>query len=211
MEGAGRQLGSPWALTREGLAKLLFKLSSDPLEAGARYEALRSRLIIFFTRRRLDFPEDLADQVLDRVVKRLEENTPIASGEAFALGVARHVAQEQAKKPIQYQELNERVFHNIVDDSSTSIEESGTEEERILQLERCLKRLTHQEVALLKRYYLAASGNRIEIRRSLAGELLQSPAEIRQRVFLLRRKLRQCIERQANIRSRATNGLTQHG
>src|SRR6202021_3190124 len=87
-------------ITPGSFASLLAALGDTP-PGGARYEQLRSKLIFFFSRRLLAFPEDLADEVLDRLAYRLSRHTEIVSAEAFALGIARHVAQAQSGKKVK--------------------------------------------------------------------------------------------------------------
>src|SRR6202789_812285 len=94
-------------ITRESFASLLSALGETP-PGGAHYEQLRAKLIFFFSRRLLAFPEDLADEVLDRLAYRLSQHTEIASAEAFALGIARHVAQEQSGRKDQTQNVDRK-------------------------------------------------------------------------------------------------------
>ena len=89
--------------THEDFTSLLAALGNSPAAAGQHYEQLRAKLIFFFTRKALEIPEDLADEVLDRLGHRLSEGLAILSVDAFALEVARHVAQEQAAMSHQVQ------------------------------------------------------------------------------------------------------------
>jgi len=193
MPATERKAATRWTVTRESFERLLLELGSNPGEAGARYEALRRRLIFYFTRRGLDFNEDLADEVLDRLTRRLAEGVAIGSAEAFALGIARHVAQEQFNKSLQTEAASEVFFDNIPAPSATSDMEA-----RIAGMERCLQGLPKADAALLESYYLGnREGNLIRDRRSLAQTLGLAPAVIRQRVFFIRRRLRKCMERHA--------------
>src|SRR5580692_9915969 len=82
-------------LTAATFDLLLTKLAPDPTQAGLRYEKLRTRLIAFFLRRMLPAPEDLADETINRLARRLFEGEQVASIEAYALGIARYVLKEQ--------------------------------------------------------------------------------------------------------------------
>lgn len=171
-------------------ATLLAKLGDDPLDAGARYEALRTRLIFYFRRRGLDFPEDLADEVLDRLARRLADGAQIDSLAAFAMGIARYVAQEQVSRPFQLQVQDETFFDNIPAESRTE-----SEEEKFAGMEHCLNCMAAADVELLETYYLGDGGNLIRARKSIAERLKISPEGVRQRVFFIRKRLRQCMER----------------
>jgi len=190
MEATRSQSAPRWTITRESFASLLGKLGNNPFESGVRYEALRSRLILYFTRKCMDFPEDLADNVLDRLTRRLSDGTEIASIEAFALGIARHVALEQAGKPFQLQVLEDNFFDNIPAAAPT---QSG--EEKIAGMERCLKCLAAADAELLESYYLGDGGSLIQARKAIAEKLGVPPAVVRQRVFFIRKRLQKCMER----------------
>jgi len=64
-------------LTSKAFAKLLAKLSADPEIAGIEYEELRRRLIKFFEWRGAFFPEDLADETLNRTARKIDEGEEI--------------------------------------------------------------------------------------------------------------------------------------
>jgi DNA-directed RNA polymerase specialized sigma24 family protein len=174
-------------ITPESFASLLAALGDTP-PGGARYEQLRAKLIFFFSRRLLAFPEDLADEVLDRLAYRLSQHTAIASAEAFALGIARHVAQEQSGRKSQPQNVDHTFFDNVSAPTVTL-----SKEEEIVRMEHCLKKLPSSEARLLKGYYCAAGNSQIKARKSLAETLGISPIALRQRVFLARQRLRNCM------------------
>lgn len=174
-------------ITPDAFAALLAALGDAPSK-GAHYENLRSKLIFFFSRRLLQFPEDLADEVLDRLAFRLSKGTEIASIEAFALGIARHVALEQNKRKDLHQGVDNAFFDNVPASSPTQ-----SNEEEIVRMERCLKKLPSSESRLLRGYYLSSVNNHIQARRNLADEMGVSPLALRQKVFLARQKLRECI------------------
>lgn len=178
-------------ITPDNFAALLAALGDTAQEPGTHYEKLRSKLIFFFSRRQFHFPEDLADEVLDRLAHRLSEGIEIASPPAFALGIARHVAQEQSTKKPQTQSVDDSFWHNVPAYLTTHSEED--EEENITRMENCLKKLPKDEARLLRDYYLAASDNPTQVRKNLADRLGISANTLRQRVFLARQSLRACM------------------
>jgi DNA-directed RNA polymerase specialized sigma24 family protein len=175
-------------ITVDNFTALLVALGDTPQERGTQYETLRSKLIFFFSRRSLQFPEDLADEVLDRLAHRISDGIEIASPPAFALGIARHVAQEQSKKISHLQAVDETFWNNVPAHLTTQ-----SEEEEIARMERCLKKLPRAEVRLLRGYYLAATDNPTQIRKNFAEDLGISPNTLRQRVFLALKSLRVCM------------------
>jgi RNA polymerase sigma factor (sigma-70 family) len=174
-------------ITPESFASLLVALGDTP-PGGARYEQLRAKLIFFFSRRLLAFPEDLADEVLDRLAYRLSQHTEIASAEAFALGIARHVTQEQSGRKDQTQNVDHTFFDNVSAPTGTL-----SNEEEIVRMEQCLKKLPSSDARLLRGYYCATGNNQVKERKSLAEKLGVSPIALRQRVFLARQRLRKCM------------------
>jgi hypothetical protein len=75
-----------WTLTQEGFDGLLTWLSPDREQAGRKYEEIRLRLIKIYTRRGCTTPEELADEVFNRVTKKLPE----IAGSSYSQGSLRH-------------------------------------------------------------------------------------------------------------------------
>lgn len=175
-------------ITAGNFAALLAALSDTPQERGKQYEILRSKLIFFFSRRSLQFPEDLADEVIDRLAHRIAEGVEISSAPAFALGIARHVAQEQSAKQPRLLVVDELFWNNVPAHLTTK-----SEEEEIDRMEQCLKKLPRTEARLLAGYYLAPADNPMQARKNLADDLGISANTLRQRVFLARQSLRACM------------------
>src|SRR6185295_16069629 len=89
---AGR---SRWELSRDALDHLLQKLDPDRDAAGRAYEALRRRLIDLFAWEHGEAPEELADEALNRLARRLSEGVAIDDGIArYAFGIARLLLHE---------------------------------------------------------------------------------------------------------------------
>src|SRR5262245_59286867 len=87
-------------LTPEAFKKLLAKLDPNPEIAGGKYEELRHQLIKFFEWRGSFFPDELADETLNRVARKIDEDTEIEKNViALALGIARFVFLETLKRP----------------------------------------------------------------------------------------------------------------
>jgi RNA polymerase sigma factor (sigma-70 family) len=179
-----------WLLTQARFDLLLSNLSPQPTEAGARYERLRGRLIVFFSRRMLSFPEDLADEALNRLTRRLEEGEVIENIEGYALGIARHIAQEQIARIDAERTAAEEFSRNTSQETDTT-----TEEEEILleRMKRCLDRLPRSDRDLLSGYFLTGESGKILVRKRLAEARGITPAALRKRIFELRGAIQKCI------------------
>ena len=86
-----------WILTENAWSKLLQYLDADPDQAGRKYERIRHRLIKFFEWRNFHSPEDLADETINRVARRIEEGVEIRAPDPLAYfhRVADLVAKEE--------------------------------------------------------------------------------------------------------------------
>jgi DNA-directed RNA polymerase specialized sigma24 family protein len=182
-----------WHLTQERFDLLLSHLSPQSAEAGARYEMLRGRLILFFSRRMLSFPEDLADETINRLTRRLGEGEVIANIERYALGIGRHVMQEQFVRIDTERAAGEEFSRNISQQTHTTGEDEEIELER---MEKCLGRLPRSDQRLLSDYYLAGESGKILARKRLAEARGVTPAALRKRVFELRGAIQRCIRNQ---------------
>src|SRR5262245_1492 len=87
-----------WELTSEALEGLLRTLHEDREEASRQYEGLRQRLIDLFAWERSETPEELADEALNRLARRLSEGVAVDGGIGkYAFGIARLLLQEDAR------------------------------------------------------------------------------------------------------------------
>ena len=85
-QGAARQ---KWTLTQEAFDKLLLALDGDRDSAAEKYLEIRSNLTRFFEWRGCSFPEDHADETINRIAKRVAEGEEILNYSGYAMGVAR--------------------------------------------------------------------------------------------------------------------------
>lgn len=174
-------------LTRETLDRLLLALGNDREEAAVRYERLRQRLVFFFARREFIVADSLADEVLDRLAVRLTNGEPIEVPESYAYGIARLVAQEEARRSIREVEANRHYARNI-----SSVSDTQDEGEIQEAMEVCLSRHSEEDRKLLIEYYTSRGRALIDHRRQLAESLGMTPNAFRKRVFRLRRAIEEC-------------------
>src|SRR5215831_12984336 len=85
------------SLTSESLESLLRFLGPDEEAAAAAYLESRRALFIFFVTRGGANPDEMADETLNRVARRLSEGTEIIAENpsSYFYAVARNVLREQ--------------------------------------------------------------------------------------------------------------------
>ena len=179
-----------WQLTREGLDKFLVALSPERDEAARIYEALRGKLISYFDWRNCGMPEDHADEVLNRVIRKIDQGEPIADPSVYVFGIARMVLLEISraahKERAALSEL--RPVPVEADDEMTQL--------RIDSLRECLSTLSDKDRKLITLYYENEGGaSKILQRKQLARSLGLELNALRIRACRLRERLEQCMKR----------------
>lgn len=177
-----------WTLTPEAFAKLLACLDPDAETAGEKYEAIRQKLVKFFDWRGAHFPEDCADETLNRVTRKIDEGDAIQDVATYCHGVARLVFLETLKsadsKRTDFEELPPLAAPESV------IEEPDARQECF---NHCLRELPAASQQVLLQYYQDEKRSKINNRLSLAERLGIPLNALRNRVQRLRDKLEQCI------------------
>jgi DNA-directed RNA polymerase specialized sigma24 family protein len=174
-------------LTQEGFDQLLAQLDNDRQQAGTKYEALRRRLVKLFEWRGCSFPEDLADDTINRVARNLEAGEKVRDLAAYCAGVARLVFLESLRTRQQEQE----VLRAVPGSSGIPTDES---DQRAECLERCLRELPQESSNLIVQYYHEDKHARIEARQDLATRLGIPLNALRIRAHRIRARLEGCVE-----------------
>jgi RNA polymerase sigma factor (sigma-70 family) len=177
-------------ITQEHFDSLLSWLDVDREQAGTKYEQLRRSLIMIFTWRGLSDAEDLADETINRVARRVQELIPAYRGEPslYFYAVAKKLLQESARKQRQQLPIDQAVL--IAPDS----EESDRSEQHYDCLRKCLKELSAPNRKLIESYYLKEKTNKVHHRREIAKRLNVAPNALRVRMYRIRAALEKCIE-----------------
>ena len=182
-----------WVLTGDALSRLLNYLDPNQDLAAEEYERLRQMLIVFFQYRGLTNPDQLADDTINRVARRLSEGEQIdASPRTYFYAVARNVWREQLVSPRVPASVDDLPPSVLAMDSiaeSTHIER----EQRFECLERCLAQLPPDTRELILNYYHGEKSSKIQTRKELAAQLGIQPNALRIRVCRIRDKLEQCV------------------
>jgi DNA-directed RNA polymerase specialized sigma24 family protein len=173
-------------LTEPAFDKFLLWLHPDRDQAGKRYEEIRRHLIKLLTRWGCTEGEELADETIDRVVRRAQEMADTYVGEPapYFIAVARNVFREWLAKP-RTQELSA--------DSPQPDREPDNERECEC-MEQCLQQLSRENHHLVREYYREEKQAKIDHRRVLAVEMGIEINALRIRMHRIRLILYQCIE-----------------
>jgi DNA-directed RNA polymerase specialized sigma24 family protein len=187
------------ALTREAFERLEALLESDPSRAGQEYEHVRRVLIDFFRWRRCTRPEELADEVFDRVARQLERGRDIHHARAYFYEVARRVYLEESQSPERRLVPLESVpvLPDPQNDPLSVIERAGAERDlarRLAHVHRCLAALPPESRRLFLRYHRGTGRLRTDRRRRLAEELDLSMNALRIRVCRIAEEVSACVE-----------------
>lgn len=189
-----------WVLTQDAFDILLDRLDRDPQRAGQRYEDIRRGLITFFECRGACAPDDLADQTINRVARRLLEGTEIYTDNpaGYFYGVARNVLREQWQSPDAVSTPLDSLPTSRLSDRPGGPNDAHTEreleEQRLDCLDRCLSELDLKELELIRAYYQGETGLKIGNRKRLAAKLGIAAAALRIRALRIREKLEQCVD-----------------
>lgn len=178
----------PWVLTRETFDQLLVRLHPDRDRAGEEYELLRLKLVEFFKARACLAPEDRADEVFNRLVRRIAEGEVIENLPGYCYGVARRVWLESLKGPDA-----RRAPFEEPPAAWPAPEEALEERARLECLEQCLRRLAPDEVRLLFDYCADGERPRKEARREQAERMRISMTNLRLRVHRTKLRLEACV------------------
>jgi DNA-directed RNA polymerase specialized sigma24 family protein len=163
---------------------LLAALGGDRERAGERYVEIRSNLVRFFEWRACPFPEEHADEAMNRVAKRLEEGEEIRDPSGYCIGVARRLLLEINKERAREQQALSEMASSPVG----SADASGSEW-RIECLRACLENLPADSRELIIEYYQGEKRARIERRKRL-GERFGIPVNVlRMRALRIRETL----------------------
>lgn len=174
-------------LTKDSLEKLLLYLDEDRERAGENYETLRVGLVRFFEWRGCAFPEEHADETIDRVARKIVQGEEIRNIHSYVTAVARFVFMEFLKEREKYQAALGQLPQEPVR------QELPDEDARLECVRKCLQTLAPENAQLMMAYYQDEGRNKIEIRKKLAQQLGISPHTLRMRLQRLRAKLEECV------------------
>ena len=169
---------------------LLAWLDPDRENAGRKYEQIRHSLVLIFEWRGYPDAEDLADETMTRVLKKVPEITPGYTGEPalYFYAVAKRLVLEASRR---YQARAELENLDKLPAPKVSDELNNREEEYEC-LDNCLNKLPPADRELILSYY-QQDRPKIDHRRELAGRYHLAPNALRVKVHRIRATLNVCI------------------
>lgn len=176
-----------WQLTETAFNKLLAALAEDRETAGEKYLQLKKNLIRFFETRGIYHADDAADEVFNRLARKLETEQ-LENVNIYALGIARMLTLELRKSP-------EQKFSNELPEIGVLPFDVECEErdEKLKCLDKCLNELSAENREIIVGYYKGEKRGKIENRTLLAETLGIPNNALRNRAVRLRDKLENCI------------------
>jgi DNA-directed RNA polymerase specialized sigma24 family protein len=172
---------------------LLHALDADTAPAGLAYRQLHQRLIRFFRLNNASDPEALADEALDRLGRRIGtlQAGDIGSPQAFALGIGRHLLQEDMRR-------QRRESEAAAEWAALTLANDGHHEGLLHALDHCMERMREDQRQLLRSYYQWTGRQKIEHHRQLAEELGLTMNAMRNRLMRARAELDKCIHKRCS-------------
>jgi RNA polymerase sigma factor (sigma-70 family) len=144
----------------------------------------------FFEWRGVDLPDVCADEALDRLARRLEEDVTIREPRGYAHGIARHLLLEQRRRPL-FTSIDVIMPHA----RHPATEPDDEEDERMRAcLDRCLEQMAPDQRSVVLGYYEGERELKIARRRRIAEALGLSENALRSRVQRFRNRLQECVE-----------------
>lgn len=171
------------SLEQDDFDRLLTWLDADRDRAGEEYEKLRRRLTTILAARGCRNPEELADETIDRVSRRVADIAQTYQGNKalYFLGVANNVHHEYLKRP-------------ALAAPASAIDDEDKEKTHDC-LDQCIGKLPARSQDLIRQYYSADKRAKIGLRKRLADQLGITHNALRARALRIREGLQVCIER----------------
>ena len=184
-----------WVLSPNVFDALLNWLDQGINSSGKTYLEMRRRLVFYFDRKNCSTPDELADETLNRVARRLEEEGTIDSETPakYCYIVARFVFMEYLRESRRAGIALDEVRRQGPGDYSVVPEVHNDEEKRLACLRRCTSKLEPGSRELITRYYVGKGRVKIANRRSLAESLGITMNGLAIRACRLRDKLEACV------------------
>lgn len=191
----GSNLRLPWEPSEAAFHRLLAWLDEEADSQGERYLEIRHRLVLYFARRNCPAPEDLADETLNRVARRLEETGSIDDivPRRYCYIVAKFVFLESLRERVR---MAETALDDDARETLRGRPAGGTVDERERTfgcLDRCLQNCAPLERELILDYYGTEAGSASAQRKRLAERHGLTANSLAIRACRIRSRLESCV------------------
>jgi DNA-directed RNA polymerase specialized sigma24 family protein len=189
-----------WILNSQSFQRLLSWLDGDAQSEGQKYLEMRRRLVAYFDRKNCLMPDDLADETLNRVARRLEEEESIEvdAPARYCYIVARFVFMEYLRGAEKYhvpldEWSQQQQTHSSLASTTEAEQEDEIKEQLLSCLEHCTGQLESPSRELIVQYYVGQERIKIENRRALAARLGITMNALSIRACRIRDRLEACV------------------
>ena len=181
----------PPGITQEEFDMLLSWLDADRERAAEKYEKIRLKLIKFFVYRGCTEAEELTDETINRVTRKVRQfaKTYVGKPDPYFYGFAKKVLNEYLKK----QKALKEHLKKLNSHPPPSTESSEQKEMDHKCLNKCLDELSTSDRSLILQYYEDEKQAKIDKRKMLAEQYGLTPYALRVRVHRIRMSLRKCV------------------
>lgn len=171
-------------LTPEEFSSFLKLLSPDRDRAGEEYQSLCFRLCTFLSMRRCPVADELADETIDRVIRKASEER-IENVVAYSYAVARNVYLEWSRKQ-----------RKPVDTHEVQVAETLPEKPSLRRecFDKCLEQLSPETRSILLDYFSESKSAKIKLHREISQTLGITQNALRMRVKRAKDDLKTCIK-----------------
>ena len=191
-----------WILSENAFQQFLHWLDEGTDSGGEKYLEMRRRLVAYFDRRNCASPDELADETLNRVARKLEEVGHIsdAAPPQYCYIVAKFVLLESFRSPETRQtniddvSLARQAKSNLSTPPSNHAEHAA-HDKRMQCLEECLRKLPAGDQKLIVDYYQGEQRAKIERRGQMAKSLGITMNALTIRACRWRAKLESCVKK----------------
>lgn len=187
-----------WNITSSAFHRLLDWLDEGEKSDGKKYLEMRQRLVAYFDRKNCQAPDEFADETLNRVARRLEEEGAIETETPakYCYIVARFVFLEYLRRmnklSIPLDDVMQRTQVNQLVWTESS-DEKEIKEKMLDCLEQCTGKLESTNREIIISYYFGREQLKIENRRAVAQRLGISANALSIRACRIRDKLEVCV------------------
>lgn len=190
---------SQYAPTKAAFRNFLNWLDSGSESDGRSYLEMRRRLVAYFDRKNCASPDDLADETLSRVSRRLDEEGFIETETPakYCYIVARYVFLEYLRDgsgnvvPIESYANGPKSLKLV----AAPVAEDDERERMLGCLDQCSAKLNLENRELILQYYVGKEREKIDNRRTLAEKFGITSNALSIRACRIRRQLEECVRK----------------